>query len=212
MANYVSSLISLAGNYQKAKDGNILRHASVVGHASKVVTKLAAGQGTDATTTLCSKLVDTFDNVTKGSKIGQAVKNGVKLCRNTDPISEICAGIRVVKSDTPARAFLEEGSDIAGMLIVEGAMIKHAKSIANIKGIKQANDAMVNFCNNKGGPFKVIPAIVYGVAFTVGSMAGSAAFRKAGTWVADKLGLAKSETPPDNHKNSNGEYQKYYFG
>lgn len=211
MANYVSSIISLVGNYQKAKDGNILRHASTVGHASKLITKLASGQGTEATTKLCSTIVDTFDNVTKGSKIGQAVRTGVKLCRNTDPISGICAGIRVLKSETPARALLEEGSDFAGMLIVEGAMIKHAKSIANIKGIKQANDAMVKFCNAKGGPFKVIPAIVYGVAFTAGSMLGSAAFRKAGSWVADKLGLAKSD-PPDNHKNSNGEYQKYYFG
>lgn len=211
MANYVSSLISLVGNYQKAKDGNILRHASVVGHASKLVTKLAAGQGTEATTKLCSALVDSFENVTKGSKIGSALKTGVKLCRNTDPISGICAGIRVLKSDNPARALLEEGSDFAGMLIVEGAMIKHAKSIANIKGIKQANDAMVKFCNAKGGPFKVIPAIVYGVAFTAGSMIGSAAFKKAGTWVADKLGLAKSEQP-DNHRNAKGEYQKYYFG
>ena len=211
MANYVSSIISLVGNYQKAKDGNILRHASTIGHASKLITKLAAGQGTEATTKLCTTLVDTFDNVTKGSKIGQAVRTGVKLCRNTDPISGICAGIRVLKSETPARALLEEGSDFAGMLIVEGAMIKHAKQIANIKGIKQANDAMVKFCNAKGGPFKVIPAIVYGVAFTAGSMLGSAAFRKAGSWIADKLGLAKS-APPDNHKTADGKYQKYYFG
>ena len=211
MANYVSSLISLAGNMKAAKDGNILRHASVVGHTSKLITKLASGQGTEATTKLCTAIVDGFEKVTEGSKVGNAVRKGVKLCRNTDPISEICAGIRVLKSDTPARALLEEGSDIAGMLIVEGAMIKHAKSIANIKGIKQANDAMVNFCTKKGGPFTVIPAIVYGVAFTVGSMAGSAAFRKAGTWVADKLGLAKSD-PPDNHKTADGKYKKYYFG
>lgn len=211
MANYVSSLISLAENYKKAKDGNILRHASVVGHASKVITKLASGQGTDATTKLCSALVDSFDKATSGSKIGKVVKGGVKLCRNTDPISGICAGIRVLKSDTPARALLEEGSDFAGMLIVEGAMIKHAKQIANIKGIKQANDAMVKFCTKRGGPYKVIPAIVYGVLFTVGSALGSGAFRKAGSWIADKLGLEKS-TPKDNHKNSNGEYQKYYFG
>ena len=211
MANYVSSIISLVGNYQKAKDGNILRHASTVGHASKLITKLASGQGTEATTKLCSALVDTFDKVTAGSKIGQAVKKGVQLCRNTDPISGICAGIRVLKSDTPARALLEEGSDFAGMLIVEGAMIKHAKSIANMKGIKQLNDAMVNFCNKQGGPLKVVPAIVYGVAFTVGSMVGSAAFKKAGSWVADKLGLAKSD-PPDNHKTADGKYKKYYFG
>ena len=211
MANYVSSLISLAGNYQKAKDGNILRHASVVGHASKLITKLASGQGTDATTKLCSTIVDTFDKATSGSKIGKVVKGGVKLCRNTDPITGICAGIRVLKSDTPARALLEEGSDFAGMLIVEGAMIKHAKQIANIKGIKQANDAMVIFCNAIGGAYKVIPAVVYGVLFTVGSALGSGAFRKAGSWIADKLGLAKSE-PQDNHKTADGKYKKYYFG
>jgi len=97
------------------------------------------------------------------------------------------------------------------MLIVEGAMIKHAKQIANIKGIKQANDAMVKFCNAKGGAYKVIPAVVYGVLFTVGSALGSGAFRKAGSWIADKLGLAKSD-PPDNHKTADGKYKKYYFG
>ena len=98
-----------------------------------------------------------------------------------------------------------------GMFIVEGAMIKHAKDIANIKGIKQMNDAMVNFCSKKGGAFQVIPAVVYGVLFTVGSMVGSNAFRKAGTWVADKLGLDKSQQPPDNHKTADGK-TKYYFG
>lgn len=211
MANYVSSLISLASNAKAAKDGNILRHISVVGHASKVVTKLASGQGTDATTKLCTKLVDTFDKATKGSKIGNLVRKGVKASRYTDQISATCSMIRAVKSDTPARAFIEESSDIMGMFLVEGAMIKHAKDIANIKGIKQMNDAMVNFCNKKGGPFQVVPAIVYGVLFTVGSMVGSNAFRKAGTWVADKLGLAKSQQPPDNHKTPDGK-TKYYFG
>lgn len=211
MSNYVASLISLASNVKAAKDGNILRHVSVVGHASKVITKLASGQGTEATTRLCTDIVDTFNKVTEGSKVGNLVRKGVKLSRNTDPISATCAMIRVAKSDTPARAFLEESSDIMGMFIVEGAMIKHAKDIANIKGIKQVNDAMVNFCNSKGGAFKVIPAIVYGTLFTVGSMMGSNAFRKAGTWVADKLGFDKSQQPPDNHKTADGK-TKYYFG
>jgi hypothetical protein len=211
MANYVASLISLASNAKAAKEGNILRHASVVGHASKVVTKLAAGQGTEATTKLCGALVDSFNKFAEGSKVGAALKTGIKACRYTDQISATCAMIRTVKSDTPARSLIEESSDIMGMFIVEGQMIKHAKDIANIKGIKQANDAMVNFCNSKGGAFKVIPAIVYGTLFTLGSMAGSSAFRKAGSWVADKLGLAKSEQPPDNHKTEDGK-TKYYFG
>lgn len=211
MANYVSSLISLAQNYDAAKNGNILRHVSVVGHASKLVTKLASGQGTEATTKLCTKIVDTFNKATEGSKVGNLVRKGVKASRYTDQISATCAMIRAAKSDTPARAFIEESSDIMGMFIVEGAMIKHAKSIANIKGIKQMNDAMVNFCNKKGGAFQVIPAVVYGTLFTVGSMLGSNAFRKAGSWVADKLGLAKSQQEPDNHKTADGK-TKYYFG
>ena len=211
MSNYVASLISLASNVKAAKDGNILRHVSVVGHASKVITKLASGQGTEATTKLCTSIVDTFNKATEGSKVGSLVRKGVKLSRNTDPISATCAMIRVAKSDTPGRAFLEESSDLMGMFIVEGAMIKHAKDIANIKGIKQVNDAMVNFCNKKGGAFQVIPAVVYGVLFTVGSMMGSNAFRKAGSWVADKLGLDKSQQPPDNHKTPDGK-TKYYFG
>lgn len=211
MANYVSSIISLAQNANAAKNGNILRHISTVGHASKLVTKLASGQGTEATTKLCTKIVDTFNKATEGSKVGSLIRKGVKASRYTDQISATCAMIRAVKSDTPARAFIEESADIMGMFIVEGAMIKHAKSIANIKGIKQANDAMVNFCNKKGGAFQVVPAIVYGVLFTAGSIIGSNAFRKAGTWIADKLGLAKSEQKPDNHKTPDGK-TKYYFG
>ena len=211
MSNYVASIISLCENAKAAKNGNILRHVSTIGHASKLITKLASGQGTEATTKLCQGIVDTFDKATAGSKIGQAVRKGVKLSRNTDPISATCAMIRVCKSDTPARAFLEEGADILGMFIDEGSMIKYAKDIANIKGIKTLNDSMVNFCKNKGGPMQVVPAIVYGVLFTAGSIIGSGAFRKAGTWVADKLGLAKSQQQPDNHKTADGK-TKYYFG
>ena len=87
---------------------------------------------------------------------------------------------------------------------------KYAKDIANIKGIKNLNDGMVNFCKGKKG-LSVVPAVVYGVLFTVGSMVGSNAFRKAGTWVADKLGLPKSQQEPDNHKTADGK-TKYYFG
>lgn len=210
MSNYVASLISLYENAKAAKGGNILRHASVVGHASKVITKIASGQAGEAPAKLCQGIVDTFNRATEGSKVGNIVRKGVKLSRNTDPISATCAMIRVCKSDTPARAFLEEASDIMGMFIVEGSMIKYAKDIANIKGIKTLNDGMVNFCKGKKG-LNVVPAVVYGVLFTVGSMVGSNAFRKAGSWVADKLGLPKSQQEPDNHKTADGK-TKYYFG
>ena len=68
MSNYVASLISLYENTKAAKGGNILRHASVVGHASKVITKLASGQGGEAPAKLCQGIVDTFNKATEGSK------------------------------------------------------------------------------------------------------------------------------------------------
>lgn len=210
MSNYVASLISLYENTKAAKGGNILRHASVVGHASKVITKLASGQGGEAPAKLCQGIVDTFNKATEGSKVGNIVRKGVKLSRNTDPISAACAMIRVCKSDTPARAFLEEAADIMGMFIVEGSMIKYAKDIANIKGIKTLNDGMQKFCKGKSG-LNVVPAVVYGVLFTIGSMVGSNAFRKAGSWVADKLGLPQSQQQPETHKTADGKTE-YYFG
>ena len=210
MANYVASLISLYGNAKAAKSGNILRHISTVGHASKVVTKLAAGQGGATAAKVRQGIVDTFDKMTKGSKVGNIVRKGVSLSRHTDPISATCAMIRVAKSDTPARAFIEEASDLIGMFVVEGSMIKYAKNIANIKGIKTLNDGMQKFCKGNG-PLSVVPAIVYGLLFTAGSALGSSTFRKAGSWLADKLGLAKSQQQPDNHKTPDGK-TKYYFG
>ena len=210
MANYVASLVSLAENARAAKGGNILRHVSTVGHATKVITKLATQESGTAAGKLCQALVDTFDKATQGSTIGSAVRAGVKLSRHTDPISAICGFARTVQSDTPARAFLEETASFMGMIITEGAMVKYAKDIANIKGINKLNNGLQKFCT-KDKALHPVPAIVYGVLFCAGSALGQAAFKKAGTWVADKLGLAKSKTPPDNHKTEDGKV-KYYWG
>lgn len=211
MSNYVSSLISLAGNVKAAKNGNILRHISAFGHGTKVITKLASGQGPEAATKICSTIVDQYMKATDGSAVGAAIRKGVKASRYTDQISATCAMIRVVKSDSPARKFLEEVGSIGGMFLVEGAMIKYAKEISNIKGIKTLNEGMLNFCKKKGGPLQIVPAIVYGVLFTIGSDVGSGLFKKAGTWIADKLGLPEShDKKPEPPKNK--DEVKYYFG
>ena len=212
MANYVASLLSLAGNIHAAKNGNILRHISVLGHGTKVITKLAAGQGPDAATKFCSTVVDQYMKATEGSKIGSAVRGAVHLSRYTDEISATCAMIRAVKSNSPARRFIEESASILGMFVVEGSMMKYAKDIANIKGIKTLNDTMLKHCGKSSGPLQVIPAIVYGVLFSVGSDIGSGLFRKAGSWIADKLGLEKCNDKRPNSDLKPGEPKKYYFG
>lgn len=210
MANYVASLVSLFGNAKAAKGGNILRHVSTVGHATKVITKLATQESGTAAGKLCQSLVDTFDKATSGSKIGSAVRAGVKLSRYTDPISAVCAMARTVQSDTPGRTFIEESAEFLGMIVTEGAMVKYAKDIANIKGINKLNNGLQKFCT-KDKALHPVPAIVYGLLFCAGSALGQAAFKKAGTWIADKLGLEKSKMPPDNHKTADGKV-KYYFG
>lgn len=208
MANYVASLFSLQSSAKKAADGNILRHVSTVGHAAKVVQKLAKDDSF-VLGRVAKATCDTLSEASKDNKLLQIAGKGINTAKYTDPISCLCAMIRVGKSDTPGRSFLEETSALMGMFIVEGAMCKYAKNIANIKGIKQINDKMVDVCS-KTKYCSQIPAIAYGVLFTLGSDLGTKAFGKVGKWVADKLGLpeSKKEEQPKTEKTK----KEYYWG
>lgn len=207
-------MISCYGSAKKAKDGNILRHVSTVGHASKVVTKLAK---VDCVAGHVAKAgLDTLDAAAKTSKGLQAAGKLIKLSRYTDPISCACALIRVGKSDIPGRSFIEEASALCGMFVVEGAMIKHAKSIANIKGIKQLNDGLVKFSKNTKGCGQ-LPALAYGVLFTIGSAIGTKLAGKAGKWIADKLQLPESQQKKEQEalkaqKEAQKPKKQYYWG
>jgi len=208
MANYVASLFSLQSSAKKAADGNILRHVSTVGHAAKVVQKLAKDDSF-VLGKVAKATCDTLSEASKDNKLLQLAGKGINIAKYTDPISCLCAMIRVGKSDTPGRSFLEETSALMGMFIVEGAMCKYAKNIANIKGIKQLNDKMVDVCS-KTKYCSQIPAIAYGVLFTLGSDLGTKAFGKVGKWIADKLGLpeSKAEQKPKAEKAK----KEYYWG
>lgn len=207
MANYVASLTSLQSSAQQAKECNILRHVSTVGHAAKVVQKLAKEDFVLGH--IAKGALDTLEIASKDSKLLQLAGKGIKIAKYTDPISCACAMVRVAKSDTPGRSLLEESSGLLGMFAIEGAMIKYSKDIANIKGVKTLNDKMVNFCKNTKYCGQV-PAIAYGLLFTAGSIIGTKLAGKAGKWVADKLKLPESQEkqqlPPEKTK------KQYYWG
>lgn len=207
MTNYVAHLYSFQSHAKKASEGNILRHVSAIGHAAKVVQKLAK-EDDFVLGQIAKNTCETLSNASKDNKLLQVAGKGIKLAKYTDPISCLCAMIRVGKSDTPGRSFIEESSGLLGMFLVEGAMVKYAKNIANIKGIKQINDAMVKTCKNTKYCGQ-IPALVYGTLFTIGSDLGTKVFAKAGKWIADKLGLPESkkeEKPKEKTK------KEYYWG
>lgn len=213
MANYIASAISCYESGKKAKEGNILRHVSTVGHAAKVVQKLAKDESF-VLGKMAKGAIDTLEIASKDNKLLQVAGKGIKIAKYTDPISCACAMIRVTKSDTPGRAFLEESSSLLGMFVVEGAMIKYAKDIANIKGVKQVNDAFTKFCKNTKYCSQ-LPAIAYGVLFTVGSAIGTKLAGKVGKWAADKLGLAKpKEQDPAQLAEQKAQKPKkqYYWG
>lgn len=208
MTNYVAHIYSTAAHAQKAADGNILRHVSAIGHAAKVVQKLAT-EDDFVLGRVAKATCDTLSEASKDNKLLQIAGKGIKIAKYTDPISCICSMIRVGKSDSPGRKFIEESSALLGMFLVEGSMIKYAKNISNIKGIKQVNDAMVKFSKNTKYCSQ-IPAIVYGTLFTIGSEVGTNLFGKAGKWIADKLGLPQ-ETKEEKPKVEKPK-KEYYWG
>ena len=207
MTNYVAHIYSTIAHGKKAADGNILRHVSTIGHAAKVVQKLAT-EDDFVLGRVAKATCDTLADASKDNRLLQIAGKGIKIAKYTDPISCICAMIRVGKSDSPGRKFLEESSNLLGMFLVEGSMIKYAKNIANIKGIKQLNDGMTKFCKNTKYCSQ-IPAIVYGTLFTIGSEYGSALFGKAGKWIADKLNLPQETPEPPKPEKPKKEY---YWG
>ena len=208
MTNYVAHIYSTIAHGKQAADGNILRHVSTIGHAAKVVQKLAT-EDDFVLGKVAKATCDTLSAASKDNKLLQIAGKGIKIAKYTDPITCLCGMIRVGKSDSPGRKFIEESSALLGMFLVEGSMIKYAKNIANIKGVKQVNDALVNFSKNTKYCSQ-IPAIVYGTLFTIGSEVGTNLFGKAGKWVADKLGLAPEtkEEKPQVEKPK----KEYYWG
>lgn len=208
MSNYIASLYSLGYSVKEAKKGNILRHVSTIGYTAKVIQKLSRDDSF-VLGRVSKGICDTLAEGSKDNKLLQVAGKGIKLAKQTDPISCLCSMIRVTKSDSPARKFVEETSSLVGMFLVEGLMLKYAKDIGNVKGIKQLNDGMNKFCKNTKYCSQ-IPAVVYGTLYTVGSDIGSRSFGKAGKWAADKLGLkpeTKEEKPPVEKPK-----KKYYWG
>ena len=208
MTNYVAHIYSTIAHGKQAADGNILRHVSTIGHAAKVVQKLAT-EDDFVLGKVAKATCDTLAEASKDNKLLQVAGKGLKIAKYTDPITCLCGMIRVGKSDSPGRKFIEESSALLGMFLVEGSMVKYAKNIANIKGVKQVNDAMVKFSKNTKY-WSQIPALVYGTLFAIGSEVGTNLFAKAGKWVADKLGLApetKEEKPPVEKPK-----KEYYWG
>ena len=207
-SNYVASLYSLAYSAKEASKGNILRHVSTVGYTAKVIQKLSKDDSF-VLGRVAKSTCDILSDASKDNKLLQIAGKGINLAKHTDAISCLCSMIRVVKSDSPARRFVQETTSLAGMFLAEDLMLCNKKSIANIKGIKQINDGMTKFCKNTKYCSQ-IPAIVYATLYTVGSdIAGNACW-KAGKWIADKLGLApetKEEKPPVEKQK-----KEYYWG
>lgn len=207
-SNYIASLYSLVYSAKEAKKGNILRHVSTIGYTAKVVQKLSKDDSF-VLGKVSKCICDTLSDASKDNKLLQVAGKGIKLAKYTDPISCLCSTIRVAKSDSPARKLIEETSFLGGMFFVEGLMLKYAKNIGQIKGIKQLNDGMNKFCKNTKYCSQ-IPAVVYGTLYTVGSDIGGNVFGKAGKWVADKLGLPQ-ETKEEKPKVEKPK-KKYYWG
>ena len=109
MSNYIASLYALGYSVKEAKKGNILRHVSTIGYTAKVIQKLSRDDSF-VLGRVSKGICDTLAEGSKDNKLLQVAGKGIKLAKQTDPISCLCSMIRVTKSDSPARKFVEETS------------------------------------------------------------------------------------------------------
>ncbi len=200
-SNYVSSLFSLKGDVQKALKGDKIAMFTSIGNASKVIERTA--KLTDTTVgKYAAEVVDTFTKAVDGNKFGTVAKGALKVARSGDEIGITLSGIKTLKSDSPARTFIQEACGWAGKFIAKDLILTHGAKLLNIKGIKPVADAVTNFSKNTKG-FGQVPAIVGGVTYTWAKTFGKDTGRKIGTFICDALHLppeVKEENKVKNEK------------
>lgn len=186
MGNVVSSAIFCARSVDKAENkGQFGRWAVAAGQAKKVVDYV---QGLDNKVGKTTKTaVDAMQTASKSEKLlkfgGQALELAAK---NVNPLICVSSGIDVLMADDKESALIKNVCGLGTMFAVENVMKNHLDDVVKIKGIDKIAQKVMTWAKTFKGGEKVVPAVIHGAAFVIGSCTAYNVGNKFGTLVASK--------------------------
>lgn len=189
VSNIVSSGIFCYRNIGKTENGEIGRAPVAVGQANNILNSVmeldnAVGKG-------AKTAVDALKGVAQGSRALGYLGKGINFAsKNVNPLICVSGGIKVLTSDDPASAMIQEAAALKAMFTCEKLMKANMDNVKNIGCVKGVATKFLNFCANTKG-FGKLPMILKGVAFVGGSMLAYDVGHKFGTFVTDKTGMSK---------------------
>lgn len=191
-SNYVSSIISLVRSGNKTIKGDKISAITTVGHAAKVIEKVAKLQDTGAGK-IAGSIVDTLTMTAETNPAVNILGKGLKIAKKADAIGCARSAVKTFKSETPARTLIEESSSWGAKFFVKGLWLKNINNFQkNTKGVNKVTAKIYDFSKSTKGCGQ-IPALISGVGYSLATIYAPKVGRKIGAFVADKLGLAKTE-------------------
>lgn len=185
MSNVISSAIFCARNVDKAENQDkVGRWAVAVGQGKKVfdyVRTLDNDLGKEA-----NSAYNAITMVSKDSKALQGIGKAIDFAsKKVNPLICVSSGIDVLMAKDKESALIQNAGALGGMFAVEALMKKHLDDVVKIKGIDTIAQKVMKF-STKNKYTKVLPAMIHGVTFVVGSCTGYSVGQKFGQMLLSK--------------------------
>jgi len=196
MSNVIASTLFCIRNTDKVENGDVGRVPVAIGQARNVVNSVMSFDNAIGKT--AQTAVDAFNLASKNEALlkyaGKAINS---VGENINPLICVSSGFKVLNSDEPASAFVQQSSALAGMFTVEHLMKKHlengiTKSIEKIsalkdkKGFEKIFKTAADFIEKHKLQGK-LPKALYGALFVVGSCTAYTMGEKFGNLLTSEI-------------------------
>lgn len=199
IAALASSTIFCARRSKKAKNERDIFSAVLAGaQGNKAITAATKIDGTIGN--VATSVIDKFERVAKNSKLIDYAGKGIKLASDyVNPLICVASGVKVLRSDDKKSTLIVEASALGSMFVVEGMMKKHLHKLVEIKGIDKIADRVLKYSEQSKAK-GLIPGLIKGIAFVVGSCVAYNLGQKGGEMLTGK--------PPEKEPQETKESQE----
>ena len=190
--NVASAAIFCVRRTKKVGRGDLENLPQALGQGRNVINSVMSIDTSLGKT--AKSAVGVLEKASRQEKLLEYAGKGIKFASDyMNPLICVSAGIKVLKSDDKQSSLIKETAALSAMFAGEALMKKHMDKIVKIKGIDKIAANVIEF-SSKSKVRGLIPTIIKGVAFAVGSCTAYMIGQKAGSFVADKVKTDKQKT------------------
>ncbi|MBR1943105.1 hypothetical protein IJ843_05165 [bacterium] len=186
-SNYISESISLVRNLKKAANGDKLAAFCATGNVVKVANKLAKVDNSWGEA--ARGVVDSFSKASENSDSLKTAGLFIDVAKQGDEIGMCKSAVQVFQSSSPLRKGIEETLGWSAKFAAKHVMLHEVpKMVQNTKCLNSVAQKVGDFSKNTKGMGQ-LPALIFGVGYSLATIYAPKYARKAGGWICDKLGI-----------------------